>query len=160
MAYYVCGLPTAALLAFRLHLDVIGLVCGMIVGTAIQAVWYSTMVLRLDWEKQAEEAAARVKRQAADLAAAQRLRSSSSNLGSSVGQSGRNESLLEEQLGQNGVSSDDKSGQAGDNGVWDHEVGSPTEAAHLLSGERSDAVRIPKFERPSVSLDLPRASLG
>lgn len=69
VAYYICGLPLAVLLSFRLGFDVNGLVLGMVLGTTIQAVWYTTMVLRLDWEEQARAAAARVARQVADIVA-------------------------------------------------------------------------------------------
>ena len=64
VAYFVCGLPVATLLAFKLGFDVDGLVLGMILGTAIQAVWYTSMVLGFDWEAESRAALGRVAKNA------------------------------------------------------------------------------------------------
>ena len=50
----------ALLLAFRSDFDVNGLVLGMLLGTFIQALWYTSMVLRLDWNAEARNALDRV----------------------------------------------------------------------------------------------------
>ena len=56
VAYYAIGLPVSILLAFHAGFDIEGLLLGLIVAMCIQAVWYVGMVLRLDWEAQAQAA--------------------------------------------------------------------------------------------------------
>ena len=68
MAFYVCGLPASILLGFYFGYDVYGLVSGMVLGALTQAIWYTSMVLRLDWDEEASIAVARVARLAVERA--------------------------------------------------------------------------------------------
>lgn len=61
VAFYVFGLPASILSAFYLGWDVYGLVAGMVLGAFIQAVWYTSMVLKLDWDDEATVAVERVR---------------------------------------------------------------------------------------------------
>lgn len=70
VAYYVCGLPAGVVMAYYLGFDVNGLVLGMLMGTFIQAVWYSTMVFSMDWQAEADAAVKRVNAAAVAASAA------------------------------------------------------------------------------------------
>ena len=59
-SYYVVGLPLAALFAFKLNWGVIGLCFGMLMGTAVNAICYFFLVWCMDWDLEADKAAARV----------------------------------------------------------------------------------------------------
>eukprot|EP00198_Chlamydomonas_reinhardtii_P007691 XP_001697028.1 predicted protein [Chlamydomonas reinhardtii] len=59
VAFYVCAIPTALLLAFRLGWGVEGMYTGMLLGPAIQAVSYVYIIARLDWTAEARAVAAR-----------------------------------------------------------------------------------------------------
>ncbi|KAK9818407.1 hypothetical protein WJX72_012193 [[Myrmecia] bisecta] len=59
-SYYVVGLPTAGLLGFKTNMGVQGLCTGMLLGTAVHAGAFLTMVLRMEWDREAETAQQRV----------------------------------------------------------------------------------------------------
>ncbi|KAL0044914.1 hypothetical protein WJX82_001888 [Trebouxia sp. C0006] len=59
-SYYAVGLPLAALFGFHLKWGVKGLCLGMLLGTAVHATCFFFLVWRLDWNLEAQKAAARV----------------------------------------------------------------------------------------------------
>ena len=59
-SYYVVGLPLAALFTFKLNWGVMGLCFGMLLGTAVNAICYLFLVWCMDWDQEADKAAARV----------------------------------------------------------------------------------------------------
>ncbi len=59
-SYYAVGLPLAALFGFHLKWGVKGLCVGMLLGTAVHATCFFFLVWRLDWDLEAQKAAARV----------------------------------------------------------------------------------------------------
>ena len=59
-SYYVVGLPLAALFAFKFNWGVMGLCFGMLLGTAVNAICYFFLVWCMDWDLEADKAAARV----------------------------------------------------------------------------------------------------
>lgn len=59
-SYYVVGLPLAALFAFKLNWGVMGLCLGMLLGTTVNAICYFCLVWCMDWDLEADKAAARV----------------------------------------------------------------------------------------------------
>lgn len=61
VAFYGFGLPFSILSGFYFGWDVYGLVSGMVLGALIQAVWYTRMVLKLDWDTEADVAMERVR---------------------------------------------------------------------------------------------------
>ncbi|GAB4817791.1 hypothetical protein N2152v2_004837 [Parachlorella kessleri] len=56
--FWCMGLPLAGLLAFKAHLGITGLWAGLAATTMVQAVAIMTIVLRFNWEREAERAAA------------------------------------------------------------------------------------------------------
>ncbi|PKI69404.1 hypothetical protein CRG98_010202 [Punica granatum] len=60
VAYYVCGIPVAALLGFWAHLRGKGLWLGIIVGSFVQTVLLLIVTICTDWEKQANKARERI----------------------------------------------------------------------------------------------------
>ncbi|CAN6448193.1 unnamed protein product [Victoria cruziana] len=60
--YYFIGVPLGALLCWAFKLGVLGLWSGMIGGTAVQTLVLGTIVIRCDWEKEAQKARTRVKK--------------------------------------------------------------------------------------------------
>ncbi|XP_053310831.1 multidrug and toxin extrusion protein 2-like [Spea bombifrons] len=59
VGYYVIGLPVGISLMFALKLGVVGLWSGMIICVFLQATFFATFVLRLNWNKACEEAQVR-----------------------------------------------------------------------------------------------------
>ncbi|XP_010427938.1 PREDICTED: protein DETOXIFICATION 14-like [Camelina sativa] len=59
-AYYLCGIPTAILLAFRFKMGGRGLWIGITVGSFVQAVWLGLIVILTNWKQQARKARERV----------------------------------------------------------------------------------------------------
>uniref|UniRef100_A0A8B9QAM6 Multidrug and toxin extrusion protein n=1 Tax=Apteryx owenii TaxID=8824 RepID=A0A8B9QAM6_APTOW len=55
IGYYAVGLPIGISLMFAAQLGVLGLWVGMIVCISLQALSFSTFVMRIDWKKAAEE---------------------------------------------------------------------------------------------------------
>lgn len=60
VSYYIIGLPGSALFAFTLGWGSLGLCLGTTVGTAAHAAFFYFIVWRLDWDREARRAAARV----------------------------------------------------------------------------------------------------
>lgn len=58
--YWVFGMPFSLLLAFPLGWGVAGLFAGIAVVTSTQCIVQTILQLRIDWHKQAADAAARV----------------------------------------------------------------------------------------------------
>nr|XP_013812066.1 PREDICTED: multidrug and toxin extrusion protein 1 [Apteryx mantelli mantelli] len=69
IGYYAVGLPIGISLMFAAQLGVLGLWVGMIVCISLQALSFSTFVMRIDWKKAAEEAQIRagLKKQLEDM---------------------------------------------------------------------------------------------
>uniref|UniRef100_A0A8B9QQF0 Multidrug and toxin extrusion protein n=1 Tax=Apteryx owenii TaxID=8824 RepID=A0A8B9QQF0_APTOW len=69
IGYYAVGLPIGISLMFAAQLGVLGLWVGMIVCISLQALSFSTFVMRIDWKKAAEEAQIRagLKKQLEDV---------------------------------------------------------------------------------------------
>ncbi|WCJ33246.1 MATE efflux family protein [Euphorbia peplus] len=59
-AFYLCGIPVAALLGFWVNLRGIGLWIGIQVGAFVQTVLLSLVTSRINWEKQASKARERI----------------------------------------------------------------------------------------------------
>ncbi|XP_010492528.1 PREDICTED: protein DETOXIFICATION 14 [Camelina sativa] len=59
-AYYLCGIPTAILLAFRFKMGGRGLWIGITVGSFVQAVLLGLIVILTNWKQQARKARERV----------------------------------------------------------------------------------------------------
>ncbi|XP_010415810.1 PREDICTED: protein DETOXIFICATION 14-like [Camelina sativa] len=59
-AYYLCGIPTAILLAFRFKMGGRGLWIGITVGSFVQAVLLGLIVILTNWKEQAGKARLRV----------------------------------------------------------------------------------------------------
>ncbi|XP_010415814.1 PREDICTED: protein DETOXIFICATION 14 [Camelina sativa] len=59
-AYYLCGIPTAVLLAFRFKMGGRGLWIGITVGSFVQAVLLGLIVILTNWKQQARKARERV----------------------------------------------------------------------------------------------------
>ncbi|XP_010427944.1 PREDICTED: protein DETOXIFICATION 14-like [Camelina sativa] len=59
-AYYLCGIPTAILLAFRFKMGGRGLWIGITVGSFVQAVLLGLIVILTNWKQQAGKARLRV----------------------------------------------------------------------------------------------------
>lgn len=98
VAYYIVGLPIGVLLTFKYKFDVSGLVLGLILGTLIQMVFYSSIVLHMDWRAEARNAQARVASRLADMIAASVREDVSSNAhlpAEDGGESQLQESLLQ-----------------------------------------------------------------
>ncbi|KAF3786483.1 DETOXIFICATION 27 protein [Nymphaea thermarum] len=60
--YYLIGVPVGALLSWAFKLGVLGLWSGMIGGTAVQTLILGIIVIRCDWEKEAQKARTRVRK--------------------------------------------------------------------------------------------------
>ncbi|RZC93432.1 hypothetical protein C5167_026043 [Papaver somniferum] len=58
--YYIVGLPLAVTLGWVFHLGVRGMWCGMIGGTAIQTLTLIIIIIRCDWDMQAQKASSRM----------------------------------------------------------------------------------------------------
>uniref|UniRef100_A0A8C6IS25 Multidrug and toxin extrusion protein n=1 Tax=Melopsittacus undulatus TaxID=13146 RepID=A0A8C6IS25_MELUD len=69
VGYYTMGLPIGISLMFAAKMGVLGLWVGMIICISLQALSFSTFVMRMDWKKAAEEAQVRagVKKQLEDV---------------------------------------------------------------------------------------------
>uniref|UniRef100_A0A672ULG7 Solute carrier family 47 member 2 n=1 Tax=Strigops habroptila TaxID=2489341 RepID=A0A672ULG7_STRHB len=69
IGYYAVGLPIGISLMFAAKMGVIGLWVGMIICISLQALSFSTFVMRMDWKKAAEEAQVRagLKKQLEDV---------------------------------------------------------------------------------------------
>ncbi|XP_018503238.2 protein DETOXIFICATION 12-like [Pyrus x bretschneideri] len=59
-AFYLCGIPVAALLAFLVHQRGRGLWIGIQVGSFVQTILLSLVTIRTNWEKQARKARERI----------------------------------------------------------------------------------------------------
>lgn len=59
-SFYLAAVPAALCLAFLTPAGVYGLYLGICIGPLLQAVAYSWVIMRIDWSKEALEAAARV----------------------------------------------------------------------------------------------------
>ncbi|KAI4376259.1 hypothetical protein MLD38_014044 [Melastoma candidum] len=59
-AYYLVGIPVAALLAFYFHLGGKGLWSGIIVALILQALLLAILTVRTDWDEEAKKASNRV----------------------------------------------------------------------------------------------------
>ncbi|PIN20704.1 hypothetical protein CDL12_06600 [Handroanthus impetiginosus] len=59
-AFYLLGIPAAAVLGFTLHLKAKGLWIGIVIGSALQATVLSVITGFRDWQKQAMKARERV----------------------------------------------------------------------------------------------------
>ncbi|EOA35099.1 hypothetical protein CARUB_v10020213mg [Capsella rubella] len=59
-AYYLCGVPTAIILAFGLKMRGRGLWIGITVGSFVQALLLSLIVIRTNWEQEAKKARQRL----------------------------------------------------------------------------------------------------
>ncbi|GIL46835.1 hypothetical protein Vafri_3721 [Volvox africanus] len=59
LAFYVVAIPTALIFAFVLHWGVEGMYSGMLLGPFIQAVAYSAIILKLNWQDEARKVATR-----------------------------------------------------------------------------------------------------
>ncbi|KAI5353215.1 hypothetical protein L3X38_006108 [Prunus dulcis] len=55
-AFYLCGIPVAAILAFWVHFRGIGLWIGIQVGSLVQTILLSFVTTSTNWEKQASKA--------------------------------------------------------------------------------------------------------
>lgn len=60
VAYYMIGLPLAALFAFVLELSIMGLWLGLAVALASASIFASFLVLRTNWREQVELAVIRI----------------------------------------------------------------------------------------------------
>ncbi|TXG57269.1 hypothetical protein EZV62_018582 [Acer yangbiense] len=60
LAYYVFGIPVAAILGFWLHMRGQGLWIGILVGAFVQTVLLSIITSYLNWKKQADKARQRI----------------------------------------------------------------------------------------------------
>ncbi|XP_026416082.1 protein DETOXIFICATION 27-like [Papaver somniferum] len=58
--YYIIGLPLGAVLGWVFHFGVPGIWSGMIGGTAIQTLILSIIIIRCDWDMQAQKASRRM----------------------------------------------------------------------------------------------------
>ncbi|XP_061326277.1 multidrug and toxin extrusion protein 2-like isoform X2 [Pezoporus flaviventris] len=69
VGYYTIGLPIGISLMFAAKMGVLGLWVGMIICISLQALSFSTFVMRMDWKKAAEEAQVRagLKKQLEDV---------------------------------------------------------------------------------------------
>uniref|UniRef100_A0A8B9F4V6 Multidrug and toxin extrusion protein n=1 Tax=Amazona collaria TaxID=241587 RepID=A0A8B9F4V6_9PSIT len=69
VGYYTIGLPIGISLMFAAKMGVLGLWVGMIICISLQALSFSTFVVRMDWKKAAEEAQVRagLKKQLEDV---------------------------------------------------------------------------------------------
>ncbi|KAM6296737.1 multidrug and toxin extrusion protein 2-like [Aegotheles albertisi] len=69
IGYYTLGLPVGISLMFAAKMGVLGLWVGMIICVSLQALSFTTFVVRMDWKKAAEEAQVRagVKKQLEDV---------------------------------------------------------------------------------------------
>ncbi|KAM8991063.1 multidrug and toxin extrusion protein 2-like [Ara ararauna] len=69
VGYYTMGLPIGISLMFAAKMGVLGLWVGMIICISLQALSFSTFVMRMDWKKAAEEAQVRagLKKQLEDV---------------------------------------------------------------------------------------------
>ena len=65
-AFYLCSIPMACILVFKVGMGVEGLWIGMACGILLQGIFYTTLVLRTDWQEVAYEAVARIEREEAD----------------------------------------------------------------------------------------------
>ncbi|XP_038892623.1 protein DETOXIFICATION 12-like [Benincasa hispida] len=59
-AFYLCGVPVAALLGFLVHLRGRGLWIGIQIGAFVQAMLLSFITIRINWEEQARRAGERL----------------------------------------------------------------------------------------------------
>ncbi|XP_023642930.1 protein DETOXIFICATION 14-like isoform X1 [Capsella rubella] len=59
-AYYLCGIPTAIILAFRFEMGGRGLWIGITVGSFVQAVLLGLIVILTNWKQEARKARGRV----------------------------------------------------------------------------------------------------
>ena len=60
VAFYVIAIPLACIFGFLLHLEVEGLYCGLLLGSTAQALAFMFFSSRVDWDQEAQTAAARV----------------------------------------------------------------------------------------------------
>ncbi|CAJ1952042.1 unnamed protein product [Sphenostylis stenocarpa] len=60
-SYYLVGLPFAIVLAFVLHVKAEGLLLGIVLSLVLQVVCFLVVTLRTNWEKEANNAAKRVR---------------------------------------------------------------------------------------------------
>lgn len=61
IAYYIIGIPLGLVLAFWVGIDLFGIWIGLAVGLAVDAIVLGfVLLIRTDWEKQAQEAKKRV----------------------------------------------------------------------------------------------------
>ncbi|CAL9222379.1 unnamed protein product [Arabidopsis halleri] len=60
VAYYLVGAPVGVYLAFNLELNGKGLWCGVVVGSAVQAIILSFVTGSINWKEQAEKARKRI----------------------------------------------------------------------------------------------------
>ncbi|XP_031493381.1 protein DETOXIFICATION 27-like isoform X1 [Nymphaea colorata] len=77
--YYLVGVPVGAVLCWVLDLSVLGLWSGMIGGTAVQTLILGIIVIRCDWEKEAQKARSRVSKWSTTPIAAETPRNGSSD---------------------------------------------------------------------------------
>ena len=66
-SYYLVAVPLGCLLVFKFGMDVHGLWIAVALGTGVQAVFYTRLVLMTDWEQVAEEAKERIAKDKAAL---------------------------------------------------------------------------------------------
>ncbi|VFQ98109.1 unnamed protein product [Cuscuta campestris] len=62
-AYYILGIPLAIVLGFVLHLKSMGLWLGLISALAVQAINFTILTMRTNWEHEAMQAAIRIQKQ-------------------------------------------------------------------------------------------------
>ena len=59
-AYYIVSIPLACIFTFYVKMDVRGLWIALAAGTAVQAILYVRLVLKLDWQVVADAAQKRI----------------------------------------------------------------------------------------------------
>ncbi|TKY58688.1 TRANSPARENT TESTA protein 12 [Spatholobus suberectus] len=60
--YYLFGIPLGLIFGFKLNLGVLGIWCGMLLGTVLQTCVLFFMVYKTDWDKEASLAEDRIKK--------------------------------------------------------------------------------------------------
>lgn len=60
-AFYLAAIPIACVLVFVCDMGVAGLWIGMIVGISLQAIFYTRLVVRTNWQEVSEAAEKRIK---------------------------------------------------------------------------------------------------
>ncbi|KAK9809727.1 hypothetical protein WJX73_010894 [Symbiochloris irregularis] len=85
VCYYVIGLPTSMLLAFRFGYGVVGLCAGQFLGTVCNSIVYAVICIRTDWRARALEAAQRTGKSQEESEALLDRRRSRSSIDSEAG---------------------------------------------------------------------------